>query len=547
MKIYRVYFVILAVFVLTNPGSAAAKLSSKPNIVYIMADDHACAALGAYGGRFASLNPTPTIDQLARNGMVFTNCHVTNAICKPSRACLLTGQYNHMNKVYDLNGRLPVERQFLPMAMKAAGYQTALIGKWHLEDEPAAFDYYSVLPGQGKYRNPQFITRGPKPWPNNTFTRSGEHVTDVILDLSKEWLIHQRDETKPFMLLVHHKAPHDPFECAPRYNNYLAGITMPEPESLWQQPYFGSIATRGDHDELWSLIGSSIGVRHQNFNYVKTWGFDAKASNDEVTRHAYQEYIKRYLRCVKGVDDSVAALIEVLREQHLLDNTIIIYTSDQGMMLGEHDYKDKRWMYEESQRMPFIISCPAYIKPNSRSDALIENVDVVPTLLDFAGATTPTSIQGRSFASMCSSGVEPADWRAASYYRYWMHMIHQANPGHVGIRTKQYKLIFYYGMGRDDAPRTPPGWELYDVVKDPQEMINLYDNPAYGKTVVDLKQQLAALRKKVGDDGSDYPAIEAVISEFWGYDAAARDKAIRMSHEYLAKKQPQKKASEGHK
>ncbi len=513
----------------------------KPNIIYIMSDDHAAQAIGAYGGRLAKLNPTPTIDRLAREGMLFENCFAINSICTPSRAAVLTGQYNHTNKVYDLTGNLEAARQFLPIELKKAGYQTAMIGKWHLEREPASFDYYCVLPGQGDYFNPTFITRGAKPWPQNTFKRDGEHVTDATNDLALDWMRKQRDPARPFFLMYHHKAPHDNFEFAPRYQDYLETVDIPEPESLWNQPKFGSLATRGANDELLPYIGTSIGSRNLRRNYANFFGrnsteFARLTTAEQRTRWAYNEYLKRYLRCVKGIDDSLATFFDYLRTSGLLDNTIIIYTSDQGMMLGEHDYQDKRWMYEESQRMPFIIRYPQGVKPGTRTNAIVENVDFAPTLLDFAGVTAPAVMQGRSFKSICETGREPADWKQAAYYRYWMHLAHHDNPGHLGLRTKEYKLIYYYGVSRDGkSPATPPAWELYDLRKDPQELVNVYDEPAYANVVSELKHQLAARRQQIGDDGRDYPEVEAVVQEFWNYDASARAKAVQISHEFLAK------------
>lgn len=525
---------VIALAVTVAPVVAA----DRPNIVYIMADDHTSQAIGAYGGRLAKLNPTPTLDRLAQEGMLFENCFVTNSICTPSRACVLTGQYNHTNKVYDLGGRLEPARQFLPIEMKKAGYQTAMIGKWHLAEEPATFDYYCVLPGQGKYFDPEFNVRGEKPWPKNLVSRTGQHVTDAITDLALDWLKNQRDPQKPFFLMYHHKAPHDMFEYAPRYEGYLKDVDIPEPESLWKQPAFGSLATRGYQDELLPYLGTSIGTRNPRRNYVKEWNHGDLPTEEQRKRTAYNDYLKRYLRCVKGVDDSLASFFDYLRSAGLMDDTVIVYTSDQGMMLGEHDYQDKRWMYDESERMPFIIRYPRGIKAGTRSSAIVENVDFAPTLLDFAGVEPTNAMQGRSFKTICESGTEPVDWKQAAYYRYWMHMAHHDNPGHLGLRTKDYKLIFYYGMGRDDqAPRTPPGWELYDLQNDPRELVNVYDDPAYAEIVADLKRQLAERRKAIGDDGSDYPDIEVVVQKFWNYDAAARAEAERMSHEYRAMKE----------
>jgi N-acetylglucosamine-6-sulfatase len=524
-------------------GESNTRPSQRPNIIFIMSDDHAAHAIGAYGGRLAKLNPTPTLDRLASEGMRLKNCFAVNSICTPSRAAILTGQYNHTNQVYDLTGSLNPAQQFLPIELKKAGYQTALVGKWHLVAEPAAFEHYCVLPGQGDYFNPTFLVRGPKPWPQNSFKREGEHVTDAITDLALDWLKRERDPARPFFLMYHHKAPHDNFEFAPRYRDYLSDVDIPEPESFGDQPRFGSIATRGANDELMPYLGSSVGERHLHRNYVKFFRHGALSSPEERKRAAYNDYLKRYLRCVKGVDDSLATFFEYLRSAQLLDNTVIVYTSDQGMMLGAHDYQDKRWMYEESARMPLLIRYPKTIPAGSTSDALIENIDFAPTLLEFAGVQPPASMQGRSFKSLCESGAEPVDWRKAVYYRYWMHLAHHYNPAHLGIRTKEFKIIYYYGVARDGvAPRTPPGWELYDLQKDPHELTNVYDDPAYASVVARLKAHLAEHRRQVGDHGQDYPSVESAVQEFWEYDAAARTKAVVISHEFRAQAQAQQES-----
>jgi N-acetylglucosamine-6-sulfatase len=232
----------------------------------------------------------------------------------------------------------------------------------------------------------------------------------------------------------------------------------------------------------------------------------------------------------------VGRILAYLEAEHLLDNTVILYTGDQGFMLGEHDYMDKRWMYEESMRMPWLIRYPKAVPAGTRTDAIVENVDFGPTVLAFAGVETPDYMQGRSFHEICTTGTEPRGWKAEAYYRYWMHMAHHDNPGHVGLRTKRYKLIYYYGCDYRGRNRTPPGWELYDLKKDPHEVVNEYDNPQYAPVVADLKARLAKLRRRVGDTGEDYPQVEAIVREFWDYNAEDREKAKRISHEYLARR-----------
>ena len=520
---------------------------NRPNILFIMSDDHAAHAIGAYGGRLAALDPTPTLDRLAKEGMLFENAFCTNSICAPSRACVITGQYPHTNGAYDLGGKIESERQYLAIEMKKAGYQTAMVGKWHLKEEPGAFEFYTVLPGQGKYHNPEFRIRGEKGWPKDVITYNGYHSSDAITKITLDWLKDGRDGDKPFFLMHHYKAPHDYFEHAARYDEYLADVDIPEPDNLWleNQPKFGSIATRGYNDELVPHIGTSIGNRNPRRSYAVDLPprfpkdfpqnyVPADNTEEEIKRMSYNAYLKTYLRCVKGIDDNLAKLFAYLEETGEMDNTVIIYTGDQGFMLGEHDYQDKRWMYEESMRMPFLIRYPKTIKAGSRTDAIVENVDYAPTMLAFAGIETPKYMQGESFKEICETGNESEDWKKEAYYRYWMHMAHHDNPGHVGIRTKKHKLIFYYGAKYDGSYRTPPAWELYDLAKDPAENVNVYDDPAYVDTVADLKERLAALRTRIGDTGEDFPDLEGILQDFWAYDSDDKAEAITISNEFLS-------------
>ncbi len=517
---------------------------SRPNVLFIMSDDHTAQAVGVYATVLKPLNPTPTLDKLAAEGITFDNAFCVNSICTPSRACIITGQYPHVNGVFDLGGRIKPENQTLPILFRQAGYQTAMIGKWHLKTEPN-FDYYKVLPGQGKYFDTQFRIQGAKPWPKNTVTHTGEHSSDAITDSTLKWFKTKRDPNKPFFVCHQFKAPHDYFENAPRYQKYLANVEIPEPPTLYDVPSsFGSIATRGYKDELTPHIGTSIGNRNlrrsyavdlkQRFPEELPANYDvAKLSERETTRLAYQAYLRKYLRCVKGVDDNLERLFDYLKAEGLYDNTVIIYTGDQGFWLGENDYQDKRWAYDPSMRMPFIVRYPKTIKAGTRSDAIVENVDYPALMLDFASIPAPGSMQGRSFKSICETGREPKGWKQAAYYRYWMHMAHHDNPGVLAIRNKTHKLIYYYGCNYDGGYRTPPGWELYDLKKDSAEINNVYDDPAYAPVRDRLKKQLAALREKVGDDGSHYPAAEKVLQEFWDYDSVDREKARKISRDYL--------------
>ena len=483
---------------------ATCSASTRPNVLFIMSDDHAAHAIGAYGGRLASLNPTPTLDRLAREGVLLTNCFCTNSICTPSRATIMTGQYSHTNGVKTLRGRIEKDRQHLGLLMKSAGYETAIIGKWHLAAEPAAFDFYTVLPGQGSYFNPIFRRRGPQPWPKNQFRVAGydsKHSSDAITDISINWLRQRKRKDTPFFLMHHFKAPHDNFENAERYDWLFKKDEIPEPTSLRDREQHGPLGK--------DQYGTSVGKRNSRRNMGHHMFVDAKLPDEEYISEAYQRYLKKFLRCVRGVDDNIARLMTHLKETGELDNTLIVYTADQGFMLGEHDYIDKRWMYEESLRMPFIVRYPRSIKPGRKLDFIANNVDFAPTLLDFAGVKTPAFMQGRSFLKMLEGEATPDDWPQATYYRYWMHMAHHDNPAHLGIRTKDFKLIYFYGQPLDaaGAVKTPtdPYWEMYDLRHDPQEMKNVIENPAYATKRVELTSQLAQLIDRVGDT---MPTIE---------------------------------------
>lgn len=520
----------------TFPDDVNDSNSSPLNILFIMSDDHTSQAVGAYRRRLAKLNPTPTIDDLAKDGILFENAFCSNSICTPSRACVISGQYSHKTNTRDLDDTLAPEFHILPRQLRAAGYQTAVVGKWHLTHEPVDFDYYCVLPGQGKYFDPFFQIRGEKPWPDSRMQVKGKHSTDAITDLTLDWLKNGRDASKPFFLMHHYKAPHDFFENAPRYESYLADVEIPLPESMWRKDSkFGSMALRGNHDELAPHIGTSVTRRNPFRNYTHMYADDQTLSDRAAAELAYSIYLKKYLRCVKGVDDNLKRLFDYLKQEDLFENTIIVYTSDQGMMLGEHDYIDKRWMFDESMRCPLIMHCPGVIPAAKRTDAIIENVDLAPTLLDFAGAGTPTEVQGSSFRRICETGNEPPDWKQEAYYRYWMHIAHHDVPAHVGIRTKKYKLTYYYGMDFRDRgkPRTPPGWELYDLSTDPLERKNVIDDPAYKSVALELKQRLAKKRVKIGDTGSESAEVENTIQEFWDYDQRDRDKANEIAKAYL--------------
>ena len=536
------FSLVIATLTLTScHASPPTEPERPPNILFIMSDDHCTRGFGCYGSRLASLDPTPALDQLAREGMRFDNVFCTNSICTPSRANILTGQHCQTNGVLDLYGVLSKQKHYLPKEMKAAGYTTAVIGKWHLKHDPQHFDYYCVLPGQGRYFDPVMYTNeGGEPKKvrfDSTLSREVSikkfqgHSSDVITDVAIDWL-DRRDPSKPFFLMHHYKAPHDMFRYAPRYAKYLEGIEIPEPDNMYGQPgpNFGSIATRGENDSMVRVIGSSISKRGRR-NYGRHYKIDPKLPDREFTHQSYQHYARDYLRCVRGVDDNVARLLAHLKKRGLLENTIIIYTGDQGMMLGEHDYMDKRWMYEESMRMPLIIRYPKRIRPGTKCDWLINNTDFAPTMLALAGVKTPTYMQGESFAAAFDGSSEPDSWRKSTYYRYWMHMAHgHNNPAHFGIRTKTHKLIFYYGADFTDVHggkrvtrhggnryfrSTPPAWEFYDLRVDPKEMHNRYSDPRYRDLIADLKRELKKTREALGETDAAYPKLQKIIAAHW--------------------------------
>lgn len=521
----------LATVIAVVPTVCSMAQEKPMNVIFIMSDDHTSQAIGAYGSHLAKLNPTPNIDELASDGVVFDNCFCTNSISTPSRACIMTGQYSHHNEVLTLDEKLDVDRQYLVKEFSKMGYQTAMVGKWHLKNEPANFDYYKVLNGhggQGEYFNPTFLTNeiSNKEWPKNQVKTNG-YSSDVITNITIDWLKNRRDKNKPFFLMHHYKAPHDMFEYAPRYKYYLEDTEVPVPESLYNQDGWGSEATRGKNDSLRHFIGTSISRRHENRSYAEDYKINTGDPKKD-TYEAYQRYLKDYLRCVKGVDDNLKRLFDYLKKEGLWENTIIVYTGDQGMMLGEHDLQDKRWMYDESMRMPFIVRDPKSKQRGVHNDLMINNIDFAPTLIEQAGGKAPEYMDGKSFADVFE-GKTPANWKDEVYYRYWMHMIHHDIPAHIGIRTKDYKLILFYGRHYDEKTmgtpsmwwlrdkgshkvvQTPVAFELYDLKKDPMEMKNVANDPEYKDVLKDMKVRLAKLREKVGDTDEKYPKIKAII------------------------------------
>jgi arylsulfatase A-like enzyme len=478
----------------------------RPNILFIMSDDHASHAMSCYGSR---VNRTPNLDRIAGEGMRLENCFCTNSICTPSRATILAGTYNHVNGVTTLATWMDNRLETFPKLLQRAGYQTGLFGKWHLgtgpEHCPTGFDDWTVLPGQGLYHNPEFIFAGPD---GGTRRVVPGYVTDLITDLCLEWL-RKRDKRRPFLLCCHHKAPHRAWEPDEKHAGLYLGEEMREPETL--QDDYANRATAA------RLARMRVGP-HMNFHDMKC-DLNYDLPEPDLRRWAYQRYIKDYLRVIASVDDNVGRVLDYLEAEGVAENTLVVYTSDQGFFLGDHGWFDKRFMYEESLRMPLVVRWPERIKAGSVSEDLVTNVDFAPTFLEAAGVEIPEAMQGRS-AGPVLCGRTPKDWQTSMYYRYWMHLGNHFVSAHYGVRTKGYKLIYYYGdgcsqpgtpgsepfgvfpacRGQDPDEQPPREWELFDLEKDPREMRSVYRDPAYAGVVRDLKAELARLQKQVGDE-----------------------------------------------
>ncbi len=436
----------------------------RPNIIFIMSDDHASHAISSYGSR---INKTPNIDRLAKEGARLENCFCTNSICTPSRAAILTGQYSHKNGVNTLNDKLDPKSRSVAKYLQADGYQTAMIGKWHLGTHPQGFDHWRILPGQGAYYNPEFIeASGRKKYQG--------YCTDLITDFAIDYL-NGRDKEKPFFLMCHHKAPHRAWDPAPKYKDFLNNETIPEPSNLYEAPRHNEKMRVGDD---------------QTFRDLKVKPPEG-LTGDALRKWAYQLYIKDYLRCVQSVDDSVGRVLDYLDNNNLRENTLIIYTSDQGFFLGDHGLYDKRLMYEESLRMPFLARYPREIKAGTVNSDIILNIDFAHTFMDFAGLGRDQYMDGESFRTNLQ-GRTSEIWRKSMYYRYWMHDDPDHHvPAHYGVRTKDHKLICF--------PTGTAQWEFYDLKRDPKEMRNAYADTANQLLIKRMKQELTRLQHKYED------------------------------------------------
>jgi arylsulfatase A-like enzyme len=482
--------------------------AAQPNLLFIMSDDHAAHAISAYSRALGRpvLSETPNLDRLAAEGMRFDSCFCTNSICTPSRASILTGTYNHVNGVTTLITDMDNTLDTYPKRLQAAGYQTAMFGKWHLghgpEHDPTGFDRWRVLPGQGHYHNPVMLQprddgRG------HTVVERGGYVTDLITDDCLRWL-DTRDPDRPFALMCHHKAPHRSWEPSRRHFSLFDGIDIPEPDTLFD-----------DHAGRAEVV-QAMRMRIMDLDPV----VDLKATvppgltEDEEIHWRYQRYIKDYLRTIASIDDNVGRMLDYLDAEGLADDTIVVYTSDQGFFLGDHGWFDKRMMYEESLAMPLLVRYPAMVEAGSVCDDIALNVDFAPTFLELAGVDVPDAMQGTSLVPLLQ-GSAPVDWQQSMYYRYWMHddWIHRV-PAHYGVRTRTHKLIGYYNdpLGQLGArePAVEPEWELFDLVADPHELCNVIADPAYREVALALRAELARLQAELGDE--PHPGADSVLA-----------------------------------
>ncbi|WP_443938889.1 sulfatase family protein [Pedobacter sp. MW01-1-1] len=497
----------------------AAKNTKKPNILFIMADDHTSQAWSVYGGILKDYAHTANIQRMAKNGAVLENAFAANSICTPSRATIITGQYSQTNGVYTLQDALDPTAPNIAKELQKAGYNTALFGKWHLKKQPAGFDYFKVMNGQGLYFNPTFKTQDNwKDDPENVGEPFTGYNTDIVTDFSIDWL-KNRDQNKPFFLMTHFKATHEPFDYPDRYKNLYANIELPYPPSILDfGPEANGRTFKGQKveelEKRWEAFQKSPNTFWTNYPGMPFTiaGLDSVQARKKI----YQKFVKDYLRCAAGIDDNIGRILDYLEQSGQASNTVVIYTSDQGYFLGEHGFFDKRMMYEESARMPFVICYPKEIKGGTRVKDLISNVDFAALFADYAGIKKPSFVQGDSFRQNLQ-GKTPKSWRKSIYYRYWEHL--PDRPGHFGIRNNQYKLIFYYGSllemtgGKDES--TTPNWEFYDIKKDPKEMHNAYNDPQYKKIITEMKTELLKLKAEVGDDDSKRPVMTQIMKDYW--------------------------------
>lgn len=486
------------------------KSAKNYNIVYIMTDDHTAQMMSCYDTRYIN---TPNLDRIAADGVRFTNSFVANSLSGPSRACMITGKHSHANGFTDNTTCVfDSSQQTMPKLLRKAGYQTALVGKWHLESLPSGFDYWEILPGQGDYYNPDFIRMN-----NDTVQRRG-YVTNLITDIGINWLENERDETKPFAIFLHHKAVHRDWLPEIKNLSLYEDKIFPLPDNFFDD-YNGRLAAAAqemsiaeDMDIIYDLKMLAVGkesrlksVYEQIIGRMtpeerKAWDhfydpiiqdfYSRKLSGKELAEWKFQRYMRDYMKVVKSLDDNVGRILDYLDKKGLLENTLIVYTSDQGFYMGEHGWFDKRFMYEESMRTPLIMRLPKDFDKKGDISQLVQNIDYAPTFLDLARVPVPEDMQGISLLPLLK-GENPKNWRKSLYYHFYEYPAEHAVKRHYGVRTDKYKLIHFYND--IDA------WELYDLEKDPTEMHNVFDDPEYGKVVDFMNRELVRLQKQYND------------------------------------------------
>lgn len=496
--------------------------TARPNIIYIMTDDHSFQTISAYGHPLSQLAPTPNLDRLASEGMLYQQAFVENSLSTPSRACLMTGLYSHQNGQRQLGEGIDTTKTFFSEILQEAGYQTGVVGKWHMQCEPKGFDFYHILWDQGEYYNPEFRSNSS----NGEYIKEEGYATSLITDHSIEFL-EQRDKEKPFCLLVHHKAPHRNWMPESKYLNLYNDVEFPLPETFkddfstrtsaahTQDMSIGktmtmvydlkllSLKDKAPYNKEWSSDGFEGILDRMTPEQRKVWDeayalrykefIDKNPQGDDLLKWKYQAYLRDYLRCIKTIDDEVGRLIAYLEKEGIMDNTLIVYTSDQGFYMGEHGWFDKRFMYEESFRTPLLMRYPKKIKAGTKTNALVQNIDYAPTILAMAGVEKPAYMEGRSLEPLFE-GQKPEDWRTSLYYHFYDYpAIHKVRR-HDGIRTDRYKLIHFYGEGQMDNDKTISENELYDLQLDPQELNNLYGKPEYEEITKQLQAQLDKYR-----------------------------------------------------
>jgi arylsulfatase A-like enzyme len=514
MRFKYVLQIILLLIVFNSCKEKDKQVEQRPNILFIMSDDHTSQAWGIYGGILEDYVQNLNIKRLAEKGVVLNNSFCTNSICVPSRAAILTGQYSNKNGVYTLNDALNPDSLNIAKILQEHGYKTAVIGKWHLKKEPSGFDYYNILYDQGRYWDPVLRTKENFNKKSKNWDVHKGFSTDVITDLSLNWL-DTINRDKPFLLMTHFKATHEPLDYPDRYNDLYKDVEIPEPESLLDFSQFTTgrsfIGQKLENLE-WRWLQATKDPDAWWCKYpglpFRTDGMDSIAKR----KHTYQKLVKDFMRSGAAIDDNIGRILDYLQKSGLAENTIVIYTADQGYFLGEHGFFDKRLIYEESLRMPFVIRYPKEIQAGKRLEDIILNIDFAALFADYANVELPNSMQGKSFRNNLK-GKTPSNWRKTAYYRYWQH--DTIRPSHLGIRNERYKLAFFYGQHLDmtgtSKQSTNPAWEFYDLKIDSLENHNAYYNSEYKQIIAEMKLELQKQRELYGDIDEQYPSIEELL------------------------------------